>query len=155
MYIEELKEGGSDDKDEEEEESVLDVSSHGEIRLSDAKRALIVVGSRFLFYPTLLYNVIRNKIQSEFHWWDLIDEVQSHCILLLQPVCLQSNYCFLLKNAFAEIASNPPIIFFVEHGFWNVDVMWLLPVCIVRCCSISYRCSSLKANWCSWGDHIE
>lgn len=72
MYIEELKEGDSDDKDQEEE-TVLDVS-HGEIRLSDAKRALIVVGSRFLFYPTLLYNVIRNKIQSEFHWWDLIDE---------------------------------------------------------------------------------
>lgn len=116
MYIEELKElGNSDDKDEEEE-SVLDVS-RGEIRLSDAKRALIVVGSRFLFYPTLLYNVIRNKIQSEFHWWDLIDEVQFHCILLSQPVCLQSNYYFLLKNAFAEIASNPQPIFLCRTWF--------------------------------------
>lgn len=94
MYIEELKEGDSDDKDEEEE-TVLDVS-HGEIRLSDAKRALIVVGSRFLFYPTLLYNVIRNKIQSEFHWWDLIDEVlQFHCILLLRTACL-----FAIKSLF-------------------------------------------------------
>ena len=42
---------------------------------SNAKRALVGAGA--LFYPTLLYNVVRNKIQSEFHWWDRIDEVNS------------------------------------------------------------------------------
>ncbi|KAL3625407.1 hypothetical protein CASFOL_030861 [Castilleja foliolosa] len=40
----------------------------------DAKRALVGAGARILFYPTLLYNVIRNKIQVEFRWWDQIDQ---------------------------------------------------------------------------------
>ncbi|XP_051114147.1 phosphatidylglycerophosphate phosphatase PTPMT2-like [Andrographis paniculata] len=40
----------------------------------DAKRALVGAGARILFYPTLLYNVFRNKIQSEFRWWDEIDQ---------------------------------------------------------------------------------
>ncbi|CAA7391978.1 unnamed protein product [Spirodela intermedia] len=38
------------------------------------KRAVVGVGARFLFYPTLLYNVVRNKIQTEFRWWDKIDD---------------------------------------------------------------------------------
>ncbi|KAD4180227.1 hypothetical protein E3N88_28818 [Mikania micrantha] len=40
----------------------------------DAKRALVGAGARILFYPTLLYNVCRNKIQAEFRWWDQIDQ---------------------------------------------------------------------------------
>ncbi|KAJ1438009.1 Tyrosine specific protein phosphatases domain [Sesbania bispinosa] len=40
----------------------------------DAKRALVGAGARILFYPTLLYNVLRNKIEAEFRWWDQIDE---------------------------------------------------------------------------------
>ncbi|KAK9275082.1 hypothetical protein L1049_022341 [Liquidambar formosana] len=43
-------------------------------RKADAKRVLIGAGARALFYPTLLYNVIRNKIQVEFRWWDRVDE---------------------------------------------------------------------------------
>lgn len=43
----------------------------------DAKRVLVGAGARILFYPTLLYNVFRNKIQSEFRWWDEIDQVVS------------------------------------------------------------------------------
>ncbi|KAH0906619.1 hypothetical protein HID58_038446, partial [Brassica napus] len=39
-----------------------------------AKRALIGAGGRILFYPTLLYNLLRFKLQSEFRWWDQIDE---------------------------------------------------------------------------------
>lgn len=88
MYIEELK--GSEEQEvvveeigEEESSkpcaqnsSVLDV---GEIRrsvvVSDAKRVLIGAGARALFYPTLLYNVVRNKFQAEFRWWDHVDEV--------------------------------------------------------------------------------
>ncbi|KAK3027130.1 hypothetical protein RJ639_042424, partial [Escallonia herrerae] len=41
---------------------------------ADAKRALVGAGARILFYPTLLYNVFRNKIQAEFRWWDQIDQ---------------------------------------------------------------------------------
>ncbi|GAA0187600.1 hypothetical protein LIER_34888 [Lithospermum erythrorhizon] len=40
----------------------------------DAKRALVGAGARILFYPTLLYNVVRNKFQTEFRWWDQIDQ---------------------------------------------------------------------------------
>lgn len=40
-----------------------------------AKRALIGAGGRILFYPTLLYNLVRFKLQSQFRWWDQIDEV--------------------------------------------------------------------------------
>lgn len=44
----------------------------------DAKRALVGAGARILFYPTLLYNVFRNKInEAEFRWWDQIDQVLS------------------------------------------------------------------------------
>ncbi|KAG6658345.1 hypothetical protein I3843_04G144100 [Carya illinoinensis] len=40
----------------------------------DAKRALVGAGARILFYPTLLYNVLRNKIEAEFRWWDEVDQ---------------------------------------------------------------------------------
>ncbi|XP_076896190.1 phosphatidylglycerophosphate phosphatase PTPMT2-like [Bidens hawaiensis] len=40
----------------------------------DAKRVLVGAGARILFYPTLLYNVCRNKMQAEFRWWDEIDQ---------------------------------------------------------------------------------
>ncbi|KAL7134866.1 hypothetical protein ABFS83_11G054200 [Erythranthe nasuta] len=40
----------------------------------DAKRALVGAGARILFYPTLFYNVFRNKIQAEFRWWDQIEQ---------------------------------------------------------------------------------
>lgn len=38
------------------------------------KRAVIGAGARALFYPTLLYNVVRNRMQVEFRWWDRIGE---------------------------------------------------------------------------------
>jgi len=39
-----------------------------------AKRALVGAGARFLFYPTLLYNVVRNRFEAEFRWWDRVDQ---------------------------------------------------------------------------------
>ncbi|KAK8602293.1 hypothetical protein V6N13_058063 [Hibiscus sabdariffa] len=44
------------------------------VRVGGAKRVLVGAGARILFYPTLLYNVFRNKIQSEFRWWDEVDQ---------------------------------------------------------------------------------
>lgn len=55
-------------------------SRGGEIAKVKAKRALVGAGARILFYPTLIYNVIRNKVQAEFHWWDEIDQVFFHAI---------------------------------------------------------------------------
>ncbi|KAK9266641.1 hypothetical protein L1049_003593 [Liquidambar formosana] len=66
MKIEELEDGGSDERDG----SVYG----GQIVSVDAKRALVLAGARILFYPTLLYNVFRNKIQAEFRWWDEVDQ---------------------------------------------------------------------------------
>lgn len=43
---------------------------------SSTKRALVGAGARILFYPTLLYNVIRHNVQPHhFRWWDHIDQV--------------------------------------------------------------------------------
>lgn len=41
----------------------------------DTKRVVVGAGARILFYPTLFYNVVRNKFQSEFRWWDRIGQV--------------------------------------------------------------------------------
>ncbi|CDP10010.1 unnamed protein product [Coffea canephora] len=46
----------------------------GDIVLWSTKKVLVGAGARALFYPTLLYNVVRNKVQAEFRWWDWIDE---------------------------------------------------------------------------------
>lgn len=60
-----------------------------------AKRAVVGAGARALFYPTLLYNVVRNKLQPEFRWWDQIDQVgpsqdlQENKWLSLFPPCNQ------------------------------------------------------------------
>lgn len=65
MHIEELKEG-----------EVGEVCEEGRwsFGVSDPKRVLVGAGARALFYPTLVYNVVRNKLQAEFRWWDKIDE---------------------------------------------------------------------------------
>ncbi|KAH1209744.1 putative dual specificity protein phosphatase DSP8 [Glycine max] len=61
MKIEELDDGEcSRDEEEKCQRQIVSI---------DAKR-----GARILFYPTLLYNVLRNKIEVEFRWWDQIDE---------------------------------------------------------------------------------
>lgn len=71
MYIVELNDG------EGEEESVEKHISGGDqsVVVFNPKRVLVGAGARVLFYPTLLYNLVRNKIQSEFRWWDRVDEV--------------------------------------------------------------------------------
>lgn len=69
MRILDLEEGS------EAEEPVSGSVDDGKIGVFNPKRAMVGVGARFLFYPTLLYNVLRNKIQVEFRWWDEVDQV--------------------------------------------------------------------------------
>lgn len=66
MHIEELKGG----------EVVVEGGEEGKWSFvgSDTKRVLVGAGARALFYPTLVYNVVRNRLQAEFRWWDKIDE---------------------------------------------------------------------------------
>ncbi|CAL9096385.1 unnamed protein product [Musa acuminata var. zebrina] len=49
-------------------------SGDRQIASSRTKKALVGAGARILFYPTLVYNVVRNKMQAEFRWWDEIDQ---------------------------------------------------------------------------------
>uniref|UniRef100_A0A1J3E8H6 Putative dual specificity protein phosphatase DSP8 n=1 Tax=Noccaea caerulescens TaxID=107243 RepID=A0A1J3E8H6_NOCCA len=78
MYIEELTE-----REEKGERSVEDsfadgdkaiLVSRGNVIVLTTKRALVGVGARALFYPTLIYNVVRNKFEAEFRWWDRVAE---------------------------------------------------------------------------------
>ncbi|XVF49081.1 hypothetical protein PTKIN_Ptkin03bG0239900 [Pterospermum kingtungense] len=74
MKIEELDDVDSDQRNngvygENQQQRQLQIAS-----VVDAKRVLVGAGARILFYPTLLYNVFRNKIQSEFRWWDEVDQ---------------------------------------------------------------------------------
>ncbi|PSS24110.1 Dual specificity protein phosphatase DSP8 [Actinidia chinensis var. chinensis] len=73
MYIEKLKEGVGE-VETGEDQCHVDLDRGGAIVVLDVKRVLVGAGARALFYPTLVYNVVRNKIQSEFHWWDRVDE---------------------------------------------------------------------------------
>ncbi|KDP28828.1 hypothetical protein JCGZ_14599 [Jatropha curcas] len=74
MYIEELKEEEVMLKSREDKLQADADGSCSSGAILDAKRVLVGAGARALFYPTLLYNVLRNKIQSEFRWWDRVDE---------------------------------------------------------------------------------
>lgn len=79
MHIEELKVGEGAERAGEENKSYYGSNEVLGIERSvegwDAKRVLVGAGARALFYPTLFYNVVRNKIQPEFRWWDRVDEV--------------------------------------------------------------------------------
>ncbi|MFS7938027.1 hypothetical protein Hanom_Chr05g00434681 [Helianthus anomalus] len=61
--------------DVKRDQRIVDYSVSRYVVTVDAKRALVGAGARILFYPTLLYNVCRNKMQAEFWWWDEIDQV--------------------------------------------------------------------------------
>ena len=74
MKIEDLDDVESDGKESVYRRQVVKV---------DAKMALVGAGARILFYPTLLYNVFRNKIQAEFRWWDEVDQVLFSLIFVL------------------------------------------------------------------------
>lgn len=72
MKIEEL----DDSSNSKYNQQIVNYSNYNQqIVTVDAKRVLVGAGARILFYPTLFYNVFRNKIQSEFRWWDQIDQV--------------------------------------------------------------------------------
>ncbi|KAI9087062.1 hypothetical protein K1719_017885 [Acacia pycnantha] len=67
---------GEEVKNGEEEKLYFGDCDIGRTNLvvSDAKRVLVGAGARALFYPTLFYNVLRNRFQAEFRWWDKVDE---------------------------------------------------------------------------------
>ncbi|KFK36465.1 protein-tyrosine phosphatase mitochondrial [Arabis alpina] len=87
MYIEELTDKAEKEErlvDEDGDKAVF--VSRGNVVVLTTKRALVGVGARALFYPTLIYNVVRNKLESEFQWWDRVAE-----FILLGAVPFQSD----------------------------------------------------------------
>ena len=73
MRIRELGDGDGRPVEGEEPEEAW--AGGGEVVRLRAKRALVGAGARVLFYPTLLYNVLRNQFEAEFRWWDRVDQV--------------------------------------------------------------------------------
>ncbi|XP_066377239.1 phosphatidylglycerophosphate phosphatase PTPMT2-like isoform X1 [Miscanthus floridulus] len=49
-------------------------SRRGAAARRKTKEAAVGAAARVLFYPTLLYNVVRSKVQAEFRWWDEVDQ---------------------------------------------------------------------------------
>lgn len=99
MRIRELRDGagGVEEAEEDEREEARGGGGGGGggevvavVRLR-AKRALVGAGARVLFYPTLLYNVLRNRFEAEFRWWDRVDQVG------LPPLSLRLNSTRVIK----------------------------------------------------------
>lgn len=112
MYIEELEEKGSVVGEESDCKIV-----NSEIIILDAKRVLVGVGARALFYPTLLYNVVRNKFQPEFHWWDRVDE-----FLLLGAVPFPSQVLTLKElGVHGVITLNEPYETLVPSSLYQMN----------------------------------
>ncbi|CAD6236864.1 unnamed protein product [Miscanthus lutarioriparius] len=59
---------------QEQQQEEVQASGGGELVRLKAKRALVGAGARVLFYPTLLYNVLRNRFEADFRWWDRVDQ---------------------------------------------------------------------------------
>lgn len=105
----------------EDVESERDDGVHGKMIASyDTKRVLVGAGARILFYPTLLYNVFRNKIQAEFRWWDEIDQVCLFFFFSLLPLIV-SVYGENLRN-WCGFPSGHPVDLCTDtcYEFWLV-----------------------------------
>ncbi|CAI9095695.1 OLC1v1031690C1 [Oldenlandia corymbosa var. corymbosa] len=120
-------------EEEEEEEEELAVSDRDLVKTGvgrgvggylgrNSKRVLVGVGARALFYPTLVYNVFRNKIQTEFRWWDWIDE-----FVLLGAVPFRSDVRRLKDLGVGAVVTlnEPyetlvPTSFYEAHGIRNL-----------------------------------
>uniref|UniRef100_A0A803LUJ9 Dual specificity protein phosphatase DSP8 n=1 Tax=Chenopodium quinoa TaxID=63459 RepID=A0A803LUJ9_CHEQI len=89
----------------------------------DTKRVLIGAGARALFYPTLVYNVVRNKVQSEFRWWDRIDK-----FVLLGAVPFPSDVLRLKElGVHGVITLNEPYETLVPTSLYHVQHKKMTP----------------------------
>ncbi|CAH9079946.1 unnamed protein product [Cuscuta epithymum] len=89
----------------------------GSILAADSRRALIGVAARALFYPTLLYNLVRNRIQTEFRWWDWIDE-----FVLLGAIPFPSDVKRLKQlGVFGVVTMNEPYETLVSTSLYQAQ----------------------------------
>ncbi|KAI7993460.1 putative dual specificity protein phosphatase DSP8 [Camellia lanceoleosa] len=89
----------------------------------DVKKVLVGAGARALFYPTLLYNVVRNKVQVEFRWWDWIDE-----FVLLGAVPFPSDVERLKERGVCGVITlNEPYETLVPTSLYLVQHKQMMP----------------------------
>ncbi|CAI0628521.1 unnamed protein product [Linum tenue] len=133
MKIEEL----DDPECRDEERGVYEKQMQLQIVRVDAKRALVGVGARILFYPTLFYNVFRNKIQAEFRWWDEVDQY-----LLLGAVPFPKDVPRLKKLGVGGVITlNEPYETLVPSALYRVG--YFLPSnCSICACENALCCKT-------------
>lgn len=47
----------------------------GGLTLTETVKGAASLTARFALYPSILYNLARNRLQDNWHWWDKITEV--------------------------------------------------------------------------------
>jgi atypical dual specificity phosphatase len=73
--------------------------------------------ARALFYPTLLYNVVRSKVQAEFRWWDEVDQ-----FILLGAVPFRRDVPRLQKlGVYGVITLNEPFETLVPSSMYQAS----------------------------------
>ncbi|KAH7289146.1 hypothetical protein KP509_31G060000 [Ceratopteris richardii] len=103
----------SSETSEVEREIVQDGSRHVALKL------VVGAGARLLFYPTLFYNVVRNKFEADFRWWDEIEP-----FLLLGAVPFP-RHVYRLKSLGVEavVTLNEPYETLVSSSFYKSQMI--------------------------------
>lgn len=90
-------------------------SRRGAAARRKAKEAVVGAAARVLFYPTLLYNVVRSKVQAEFRWWDEVDP-----FVLLGAVPFRSDVTRLQKLGICGVITlNEPFETLVPSSMYK------------------------------------
>ncbi|XP_008658899.1 uncharacterized protein [Zea mays] len=90
-------------------------SRRGAAARRKAKEAAVGAAARVLFYPTLLYNVVRSKVQAEFRWWDEVDP-----FVLLGAVPFRSDVTRLQKLGICGVITlNEPFETLVPSSMYK------------------------------------
>lgn len=115
MYVEELREG---EVNAGHDRLACYESCGDALVVSEAKRALTGAGARVLFYASLLYIVLRNRVQTEFWWWDRVDEVLSFAMIRKFHFCIN-------RSRFAK--TNDVLVPCSHHFWWPFLILGAVP----------------------------
>ncbi|OQU75839.1 hypothetical protein SORBI_3010G041500 [Sorghum bicolor] len=98
-------------------------SRRGAAARRKAQEAAVGAAARVLFYPTLLYNVVRSKVQAEFRWWDEVDQ-----FVLLGAVPFRRDVTRLQKlGVHGVITLNEPFETLVPSSMYKVKYKNMTP----------------------------
>ncbi|CDP07916.1 unnamed protein product [Coffea canephora] len=113
-----------------------------DIVVRNTKKVLVGAGAWALFNPTLLYNVVRNKVQVEFWWWDWIDE-----FVLFAAVPFRSDVSQLKDlGVGAVVTLNEPYETLVPTSLSQVCSLPLFLTCFFPLLCVCQGVSALKSS---------